>query len=518
MIVNAQRRPVAGPWIQPHAQRPFTATPVRPVPFLSGLVLPCLLAGLVTWVFVATGAELALQRSIHRAGEGWVFADHPLVIALYRWGPKPALLAGGAALLFLLASTFLQAWRGHWRAALFFPLVMLLGPGLLVSSVFKAHWGRPRPREVVEFGGTADYRAPWQPATPRNDNGSFPSGHASMGFALGAPAFLHRRRRPGLAAVFLAAGLIAGFAIGAARVFQGGHFPTDVLWAGVMVYVAAWTIHRLLLPRSVPADAVSRTGAIDFAPPLPTGDASRSLGRARTGATERTLSVVIPFFNEQDNVVPVLEETRSACPRAEIIAVDDGSSDATRDRILSVPGVILVSHPRNLGQSAALYSGLTRATGDICAMLDGDGQNDPHEIATLVRALGFADAACGYRATRRDTWQRRAASRIANRIRHAVLRDGIRDTGCSLKAIRRDHVRFLVPFNGMHRFMPALLRNAGLSLAEVPVNHRPRLRGDSKYTISGRARRGVFDLIGVAWLLSRQLRFPREITMIAPKP
>ncbi len=337
--------------------------------------------------------------------------------------------------------------------------------------------------------------------------GSFPSGHASMGFALGAPALLYRRRRPALAALFLAAGLIAGFAVGAARVVQGGHFPTDVLWAGVMVYVAAWTIHRLLLPRFATTHACASANAA--------GDSS---AHRPTQANVRTLSVIIPFFNEQDNVVPVLAEIRSACPHAEIIAVDDGSTDATRERILSVPQAILVSHPRNLGQSAALYSGLTRATGDICAMIDGDGQNDPHDIAALVRALDSADAACGYRATRRDAWQRRAASRIANRIRHAVLRDGIRDTGCMLKAIRRDHVRFLFPFNGMHRFMPALLRNAGLTLVEVPVNHRPRLRGDSKYTISGRARRSLFDLIGVAWLLSRQLRFPGEITVIPPKP
>jgi lipid A 4'-phosphatase len=229
---------------------------VRPVPFLSGLVLPCLLAGLLTWVFVATGAELALQRSIYRADEGWVFADHPIVLALYRWGPKPALLAGVASLSFLLASTFRPAWRGHWRSALFLPLVLLLGPGLLVNSVFKAHWGRPRPRQIVEFGGTVDYRAPWQPTTPLNHNGSFPSGHASMGFVLGAPAFIYRRRRPMLAALFQAAGLIGGFAVGAGRVLQGGHFPTDVLWAGVLVYVAAWTTHRLLLPRSVPAHPV----------------------------------------------------------------------------------------------------------------------------------------------------------------------------------------------------------------------------------------------------------------------
>jgi dolichol-phosphate mannosyltransferase len=491
------------------------ARPQEHLPFLSGLLLPCLLAGVLTWVLVATGAELALQRSLYRAYEGWIWADSPFVRVLYQWGPKPALLAGVAALAFLLASTFRRAWRGHWRAALFLPLVLLLGPGLFVSWGFKAHWGRPRPRDVVEFGGTLDYRAPWQAVTPQNDNGSFPSGHASMGFVLGAPAIPCRRRRPVLAALFLAAGLISGFAVGAARIVQGGHFLNDVLWAGVMVYVAAAAAHRLLFPGLVPAGAV--TEGADSRSPSPPGDGSHVPAHLWTGATGRTLSVVIPFFNEQDNVVPVLEEIRSACPHAEIIAVDDGSTDATRARILAVPHVILVSHASNLGQSAALYSGLTRATGDFCVMIDGDGQNDPRDITALVRALDSADAACGYRATRRDTWQRRAASRIANRIRHAVLRDGIRDTGCMLKAIRRDHVRFLLPFNGMHRFMPALLRNAGLSLVEVPVNHRPRLRGDSKYTISGRARRGLFDLIGVAWLLSRQLRFPREITVISPE-
>ena len=223
------------------------------------------------------------------------------------------------------------------------------------------------------------------------------------------------------------------------------------------------------------------------------------------------LSIVIPFFNEEENVIEVLNEARERCPHAEILAIDDGSTDSTRARIESTEGVRLVGFARNLGQSAALYAGLVRATGEICVMMDGDGQNDPADIPALVAALSEADVVCGFRRTRQDDWRRRIASRVANRIRSAVLKDGIRDTGCSLKAVRREHIGYLVPFNGLHRFMPALLKNAGLSLLEVPVNHRPRLRGTSKYTIAGRAMRGIRDLFGVQWLMSRQLRLPAEL-------
>lgn len=223
------------------------------------------------------------------------------------------------------------------------------------------------------------------------------------------------------------------------------------------------------------------------------------------------LSVVIPFYNEEENVAELLREIRLACPGAEIVAVDDGSTDATQARILTEPNVRLVALGRNLGQSAALYAGLHRASGEICVMLDGDGQNDPADIPAMVGALEQADVACGYRKSRQDTWNRRAASRIANGIRRWFLQDGIRDTGCSLKAMRRDHVGYLVPFNGMHRYIPALLKNAGLSIVEVPVHHRPRLRGVSKYTIGGRAWRGIRDLIGVSWLLQRHIAFPADI-------
>jgi dolichol-phosphate mannosyltransferase len=229
--------------------------------------------------------------------------------------------------------------------------------------------------------------------------------------------------------------------------------------------------------------------------------------KAMPSPTDR-LSIIVPFYNEEENVSELLREIRQACPGAEIVAVDDGSTDGTLAKLRAEPGIEVLPFSHNCGQSAALYAGLHHATGDICIMLDGDGQNDPADIPALVAALATADVACGYRLHRQDTWNRRVASRFANKIRRAFLHDGIRDTGCSLKAMRREHVRFLVPFNGMHRFLPALLKNAGLSIVEVPVNHRPRLRGVSKYTIGGRALRGLRDLTGVSWLLTRQLRLP----------
>lgn len=223
------------------------------------------------------------------------------------------------------------------------------------------------------------------------------------------------------------------------------------------------------------------------------------------------ISIIVPFYNEAENIPDLLAEITKACPGAEIVAVDDGSTDATNRILRDTPGIQVVSFPVNRGQSAALYAGLRRASGRVCVMLDGDGQNDPADIPALVAALSDSDLACGWRRNRRDTWNRRVASRVANSIRRAFLKDGIRDTGCSLKALRREHIDFLVPFNGLHRYIPALLRNAGLRLVEVPVNHRPRLRGVSKYTIGGRALRGIRDLFGVSWLLSRQIHFPAGV-------
>ncbi|HTL50530.1 MAG TPA: glycosyltransferase [Steroidobacteraceae bacterium] len=222
------------------------------------------------------------------------------------------------------------------------------------------------------------------------------------------------------------------------------------------------------------------------------------------------LSVVVPFFEEGPIVDSVLDELRHSLPRAEIVAVDDGSRDDTWSRILAAPGVRGVRFTRNQGQSAAMYWGLKAATQPLVGVMDGDGQNDPASFAGLVRELraGNADVACGYRARRRDTWSRRAASRIANAIRRAILDDGARDTGCSQKVFRREHADLLVPFRGMHRYLPAIFRQAGLRIVEVEVNHRPRSGGRSKYSNWRRALDGIYDLFGVAWLLDRKLPPP----------
>ncbi len=219
------------------------------------------------------------------------------------------------------------------------------------------------------------------------------------------------------------------------------------------------------------------------------------------------LSVVVPFFNEVDNVVPVLEELRRILPEAEIIAVDDGSSDGTWEQIQIVPGVRGLSLDRHWGQSAAIYHGLRAATGELCGIMDGDGQNDPANFLVLLQEwqLGRAEVVCGYRQHRADRWNRRVASWIANGIRRWFLDDGVRDTGCSQKIFPRSAVELLVPFRGLHRFLPAFFKHAGLRIAEVPVLHRPRRAGQSKYTNWSRAVAGVHDLIGVRWLLKRKL-------------
>jgi len=226
-----------------------------------------------------------------------------------------------------------------------------------------------------------------------------------------------------------------------------------------------------------------------------------------------SLSVIIPFFNESELVVEVLNEVRSILPDAEIIAVDDGSTDDTKEKILSCSGVKLLALGKNCGQSAAIYAGLRSAKGDFLAMMDGDGQNDPSEIPKLLDAMHTTDVVFGKRRKRKDTPARLIASKIANAIRRFALGDTATDTGCSLKIIRREHVRLLVPFNGLHRYLPAFLQQAGLRSVEISVNHRMRKAGVSKYTINGRAMRGLYDLIGVRWLINRRIIWPNGLIL-----
>ena len=220
-------------------------------------------------------------------------------------------------------------------------------------------------------------------------------------------------------------------------------------------------------------------------------------------------TIVVPFYNEAACVKIVLAEIRDAQPSAEIIAVDDGSTDGTWQHIQSRCDVRGLRLEQNCGQSAAIYAGMLHATGSVIVLMDGDGQNDPGDIDTLIAQLAHADVVVGYRENRQDKWSRRTASRIANRIRRIFLVDGVRDTGCSLKVFPACCVELLTPFNGLHRYLPAIFNRAGLRIREVPVNHRARTLGQSKYTNWDRAIRGIYDLVGVAWLLRRKIHFPR---------
>jgi dolichol-phosphate mannosyltransferase len=222
------------------------------------------------------------------------------------------------------------------------------------------------------------------------------------------------------------------------------------------------------------------------------------------------VSVVVPLFNEEENVSILQAELTAALGGLdyEIIFVDDGSVDATAKAIAPDPRVRLLQFERNAGQSAAMYAGLHAARGAIAVLIDGDLQNDPADIRKLVAEIERgADLVCGYRAQRKDTAVKRITSRVANFVRSRFTKDGVRDTGCTLKAMKRECVSALVPFKGMHRFIPALVKGAGYRLVEVPVNHRPRKFGQSKYGLGNRALRATTDMFGVRWLLSRQLDY-----------
>lgn len=222
------------------------------------------------------------------------------------------------------------------------------------------------------------------------------------------------------------------------------------------------------------------------------------------------VSVVVPLFNEEENV-PILQAELMAALSGldyEIIFVDDGSVDRTVERIAFKPEIRLVQFERNAGQSAAMFAGLQSARGATAVLIDGDLQNDPADIPKLLAEIERgADLVCGYRAQRKDTFVKRVTSRIANFVRSRFTKDGVRDTGCTLKAMKRECISALLPFKGMHRFIPALVKGAGYRLVEIPVNHRPRKFGESKYGLGNRALRATTDMFGVRWLLSRRLNY-----------
>lgn len=222
---------------------------------------------------------------------------------------------------------------------------------------------------------------------------------------------------------------------------------------------------------------------------------------------------MIPVFNERDNIVPLWEELlpvlSSLTDSHEAIFVDDGSTDGSFEILQDLrarhPAIRVLRSPVNAGQTAALFAGFRACRGDTVVTMDGDGQNDPADIPILLRTLEGCDAAVGYRRHRRDSVVRRISSRVGNAVRNFVSGDDIIDTGCTLKAVRRECLRELPRFNGAHRFLPTLMRMEGYRVRQVPVAHRPRAAGRSKYGIANRLVPASADLLGVRWLKSRHL-------------
>ena len=230
------------------------------------------------------------------------------------------------------------------------------------------------------------------------------------------------------------------------------------------------------------------------------------------------LSVVVPVYNEAGNIAPLAAEVRASLASRldwELIFVDDGSRDDTQAELAALRGrdaaVRVVRHAGNFGQSAAILTGVRAARAALVATLDGDGQNDPADIMALYAALADAPDSdrlamvSGLRLDRHDSAIRRVSSRIANAVRSRALGDGATDTGCGLKLFRRDVFLGLPRFNHMHRFLPALMQRDGWAVRYVPVGHRPRTRGVSKYGMFDRLGVGIVDLLGTMWLRRRAL-------------
>jgi dolichol-phosphate mannosyltransferase len=236
-------------------------------------------------------------------------------------------------------------------------------------------------------------------------------------------------------------------------------------------------------------------------------------------SSQPSVSIVVPVRNEADNIAPLIAEIGTALDGRwayEIIYVNDGSTDATGDRLAAIMqrrnNLRQLRHAKSGGQSAAVRSGVRAARGAIVATLDGDGQNNPVFLPDLISAIEHGGErlglAAGQRVGRKDTGFKKIQSRIANGVRSAILRDGTRDTGCGLKAFRREVFLSMPYFDGLHRFLPALVRREGYEIAYVDVIDRPRHSGVSNYGFFDRLWIGIMDLGGVWWLIRRKKPTP----------
>lgn len=238
---------------------------------------------------------------------------------------------------------------------------------------------------------------------------------------------------------------------------------------------------------------------------------------------ETALSIILPVHNEAENL-PILwrelVEVMAALPDAvEVLFVDDGSTDGSGDIIQRLaeedPRIRLLRFERNAGLSAAFYAGFQAARGRIVATMDSDLQSDPHDLPHLLERLEGVDAVVGWRQIRHDSWVKRLSSRIANGIRKAFTGDSLEDSACSLRVMRRKCLAAVPPYAGMHRFVPTLIALAGHRVVQVPVHHRMRRFGRSKFGVSDRALPAFADLLAVKWMMRRRLRY-RLVEPIEP--
>ena len=227
----------------------------------------------------------------------------------------------------------------------------------------------------------------------------------------------------------------------------------------------------------------------------------------------RDISIIVPVYNEEDNVLPLAQEVAAALPAArwsyELVFVDDASTDQTwpaiRKAAQQIPQVRGLRHARNSGQSAAVWTGLRATQSPMIGTMDGDRQNDPADFPAMLEALARYDFVCGVRAKRQDSLVRLLSSKVARRARKWVLKVDFADTGCGLRVMKRSCLEHLIMFNGFHRFLPVLVHSAGATTLEVPVRHRARVAGVSKYGVWNRLGRGIADLFAVAWYQRRRL-------------
>lgn len=232
--------------------------------------------------------------------------------------------------------------------------------------------------------------------------------------------------------------------------------------------------------------------------------------------TINKISLIIPVYNEEENLRDLHREVARSLAGLtcewEMVLVDDGSADASlsiiRDLAAADPHVRYVSFARNCGQSAAFAAGFRHAGGDVVVTMDADLQNDPADIPAMLTVYRQGvDMVIGWRVKRQDSLVKRYASRFANWVRNRISRETVRDTGCSLKVMRAEMVRRIPMFTGMHRFLPTLMKLEGARVAEVPVNHRPRSKGVSKYGIWDRAWASAYDLLAVRWMQKRHIGY-----------